>query len=231
MENLSKDQLIEEVLKLSNLSSRLEELTNRFDEFMSKYDVISSDLAIVKNCNSLLASKIIQLEKNLLNSSQYHRREILELSPIPSDIPNDVLEDRICDALSLTGEEVSPADLQACHRMKKKNFVIVKFKCRKLRNKVLSSRKKLADKSEALQNLKLDEKLFVTESMCAENHQLSYYCRKLKRAKKLHSNWFFNNAVNVRVTENGDIKKIYHISDLELLLGLENLEEFIGNLS
>ena len=208
----------------------MQELKSRFDEFIEKFTIISSDLAVAKNCNTILTNKIHQLERNLLHTSQYHRREILGVSPVPSDISNDVLENRICQALSLTGQKVSPNDLQACHRMKRKNYVIVKFKCRKLRNRVLTCRKSLADKSESLKELKLEDKFFISESMCAENHQLSYYCRKLKKAKKLHSTWFFNNSVNVRVIENGEITKIFHIIDLEDLLKLENLEEFICNL-
>ena len=79
-------------------------------------------------CNELLLECITQLEYNNLNNVQYNRREALEINPVPSDIAHDVLEQSVCQALSLTGISVEPADLQACHRMRKKDRVITKFK-------------------------------------------------------------------------------------------------------
>ena len=35
--------------------------------------------------------------------------------------------------------------------------------------------------------------------MCHENHQLAYKCRQLKNAGKIHSTWFWNNVVNVKL--------------------------------
>ena len=82
-----------------------------------------------KSYNSHLLTRIIQL-KNAVTNSQYSRREAIELNPVPAEIHEDVLEDSICKALSLTGVNVVPEDLQACHRMKRSDRVIVKFKCR-----------------------------------------------------------------------------------------------------
>ena len=57
--------------------------------------------------------------------------ESVEVNPVPASISNEEVEDNICKALSLTVHEVIPDDLQACHRLKKKGIVIVKFKSRK----------------------------------------------------------------------------------------------------
>ena len=61
----------------------------------------------------------------------------MEVNPVPPSISDKELEVNICQALSLTGYEVKPDDLQTCDRLKKKESVIVKFKCRKLKQKVL----------------------------------------------------------------------------------------------
>ena len=42
---------------------------------------------------------------------------------------------------------------------------------------------------------------------------------------------FFNNTLNVKLTENGPITKIFHISDLENLLQIDSFEELLNNLS
>ena len=58
------------------------------------------------------------------------------IKPSAQDIHNNVLEDTIRKALSLTGQEVVPEDLHACHRMSNRDRVIAKFKDRKLKHNV-----------------------------------------------------------------------------------------------
>ena len=137
---------------------------------MKRFEVDSSDLAITRNCNRLLTERVVQLERNAVTNAQYHRRESVEVNPIPPSISDEELELNICKALSLTGHEAKPNDLQACHRLKKKESVIVKCKCRKLKQNVLVNRKNFRNKSEDLRQLKSSGKLFILESMCHENH-------------------------------------------------------------
>ena len=53
---------------------------------------------------------IIQLECKAVASSQYSRRETIELNPVPVIITEDALEGNVCKALSLTGVSVVPND-------------------------------------------------------------------------------------------------------------------------
>ena len=64
-----------------------------------------------------------------------------------------------------------------------------------------------------------------------KNQQLSYKCCQLKNSKKIHSTWLCNNAVNIKVTPKGEIHQIFHTTDIEKLLGIKNLEDFISNTS
>ena len=115
--------------------------------------------------------------------------------------------------------------------MKRKERVIVKFKCRKQKNSVMYKRKNLGNKSQELSNLKFSGRLFVSESMSHENQQLAYKCRQLKSARMIHSTWFFNNVVNLKLTEYRRIYKIFHVKDIENLFEINNLEEYINNIS
>ena len=99
-----------------------------------------------------------------------------EQNPVPADITEDVLEENICKALSLTGVNVVPSDLHACDQMKKTDRVIIKFKCCKQKNSVMYQHKNLGNKSQELRNLKISGRLFVSESMPDENQQLAYKC-------------------------------------------------------
>ena len=120
-------------------------------------------------------------------------------------------EKNICKALSLTGVNFVPIDLYACHGTKRIDRVIVKFKCCKQKNSVMYKRKSLGNKSQEHSNLKFSGRLFVSDSMSPENQQLAYKCRQLKIAHKIHSTWFLNNVVNLKLTEHGGIYKIFHV--------------------
>ena len=120
--------------------------------------MVNSNLSISRHCNEFLLGRITQLERNNPNNAQYNRRETLEINPVPSDTADDVLEQPVCQALLLTGMSVEPDDLQTCHRMRKKDQVITKFKCRKQKHRVLLNRKTLQNKSLDLSQLKFSGK-------------------------------------------------------------------------
>ena len=182
-ENMSKEELIQELTDINSrffndINAKLTGLSEKFNGFTSKYDKVYSELQQCKSFNSHLLTRIIQLERNAVTNSQYSRREATELNLVLTEIHEDILEESICKALSLTGV-----------------------------------------------------KLFLSESMSNENQQLAYKYRQLKSARKIHSTWFFNNAVNIKLTEHGGINKIFHVTDIENLLEIENLEEYINNAS
>ena len=137
VDNLLREELIKELLKFSDINDKLNGLNSRFEDFIKKYNELNSELLISKNCNSQLLKQITSLECNALNNAQYVRKETIEINPIPQSLPNTALENKVCKALSLNGTTVTPDDLQASHRMKNKDKVIVKFKDRKQRSKVI----------------------------------------------------------------------------------------------
>ena len=118
-ENMSKEELIQELTNINSsfvndINAKLTDLSDRFNEFTSKYDIVYSELQQCKSYNSHLLTRIIQLEHNAVTNSQYSRQETIELNPVPAEI-HDVLEDGICKALSLTGVNLVPEDLEVCH--------------------------------------------------------------------------------------------------------------------
>ena len=61
-ENLSKDELIDEVLRLENfkndINMKFSELNDRFNDFESKYEMVNSNLSITRHCNDLLLERL-----------------------------------------------------------------------------------------------------------------------------------------------------------------------------
>ena len=121
LEKLSKEELIDELLTVNSIHEDLAKLTLRFDEFLEKYAQVESELEVSKNYTKFLSKQIETLQRNALDSSQYLRREMIEINLIPEDIQDTQLEELICQALSLTGTPVTAGDLKACHRMRQRD--------------------------------------------------------------------------------------------------------------
>ena len=151
----------------------IQDLTDINSSFVNDINTKLSNLELqqCKKFNYHLLTRIIQLERNVVTNSQYSRRETIELNLVPADITEDVLEGNICKSLSLTCVNVVPNDLHACHRMKRTDRVIVKFRCRKQKNSVMYKHKNLGHQSQELNNLKFSGKLFISESMSHEHEQ------------------------------------------------------------
>ena len=103
--NLSKEDLIEELIPVDDITSKISDLTNRFDDFLRRFVAVSSDLAVTKNCNRLLPERVVQLERNAVTNAQYHRRESVEVNPVPPSSSDEELELNIFKALYLTGHK------------------------------------------------------------------------------------------------------------------------------
>ena len=104
-------KLIEELITVDGISSKLSGLSNRFDYFLSRFENVSSDLAITRNCNRLLTERIVQFEENAVTNAQDHLRESVEVNPATESISDKDLKLNICKALSLTRHEVMPDHL------------------------------------------------------------------------------------------------------------------------
>ena len=54
MENISREELTEKLLKFSDIIDQLKELTDSFDNFAAKHVELKSELPTTRNSNSLL---------------------------------------------------------------------------------------------------------------------------------------------------------------------------------
>ena len=67
--------------------------------------------------------------------------------------------------------------------------------------------------------------------MCHEKHQLAYKCRQRKNVGKIHSTWFWNNAVDVKLSERSNPVKNFYVIDIKKVFGIDNLDDFVSNTS
>ena len=98
----------------------------------------------MKQANLLLSKRLVDTERQCWVNAQYSRRECLEVVGITDIISNSVSEDKVLTIFKRVGREVSPRDIEACHRLKKDNDrVIVKFSRRKYYEQIMSVKKDL----------------------------------------------------------------------------------------
>ena len=108
---------------------------------------------------------------------------------------------------------------------------MVKLSGRKKKKWRFFKKKSLNGKSDKLKNLGLKPaKLFISDSMCHENHQLFYRCRQLKRQVHIRpgSSATASIIVFAKVGENSDATKIKHICDIEKALSMVDIDSYLG---
>ena len=59
LEHLSKGELIDELMSIEDIPSKIVNLKTRFDNFTRRFEILSSELVVSENCNQLLSERII----------------------------------------------------------------------------------------------------------------------------------------------------------------------------
>ena len=232
VDKLGKKEVIDYLFKRDTLSAALTSLAGAFDKLSKRLETSEAKVAVLTSSNQQLNEKCSSLEKRLIaversatNSAQYLRRRQIEIKNIPQQSNGPALKQTISSLLSLTGETVTPADLDKCHTLGK--GVIMEFKTREKRDAVLRGRKNFKSKNNELKSMKM-EKPMVLESLCKQYSELDYICRKLHKSKSIEQTWFFNGRLHVEV-EQGDKRQISHLADLHDIFGVDVISRILDS--
>ena len=171
---LTRQQLVD--LDRSSLLDYAEKSSTFLDQLLrsleDKIVKLEESNTLLVNTNKLLKERadktdlrIEAVEKELTRTSQYTLNRQLELHRVPESVgEQEVLQNAVCQALSLTGVQVTPDQLDKCHRLKKKTSVVIEFKQRVQRDPVLFARKNLKTKKDQLKELNMGG-MIVNESL------------------------------------------------------------------
>ena len=72
----------------------------------------------------------------------------------------------------------------------------------------------MKNKYKELSIIKFAINLCIFETTCSDRHSLFFKCKRLKKAKKIFNVWFFNNAINVQLTQGREIHKMSYTKGL-----------------
>ena len=126
-------------------SASFERLSEKLDTAMlalknceERVASLESQLLVNQQVNKHLKEDMLQQRKCLNRLEQYGRRENLVVSGIPSDTEN--AEGKLIQLFNNVGVNISPADISACHPVKKKGDYILRFTNRKFSQQLLKKR-------------------------------------------------------------------------------------------
>ena len=217
--SLSEDQLVDmmganaTVLQKSNKNDLLQFITflrGRVEELES-YKIIRERVKI--------------LEKSIVSHMQYNRRESIEIHGVPETISDDNLEKRCLDILEDIGcGKVKSSGVHACHRLKNRSKVVMRFTNRKRADSALHNKMKLKDIDRAKYGLDNNTSLFINESLCPPMQFLAYKVRQAKRGNKIVSYNLWKGKLSLKLVKDGPDTKIQHIQDL-IDIGLATEED------
>ena len=180
---------------------------------------INSELAIVKMVNSTPEKRMTDLEKKQAKSEQYNRRNNVEFSNIPNDIPDNQLESKIIQICRESGVEVDHNDIEGCHRLPVSRYipddnkrVIAKFVNRKHSESLLYKKKFISSKD--FSNINIPSKIFLSVSLCPYYRFIWGKCKDLQRRGKIHQVFCLGGTVSVKLSDIRNSVKIYHVADI-----------------
>lgn len=232
LNDLSKDAVVKYTLNLTKVFSKLNDVIKQQKQQISEMQIIKNVNSLLSKNTKRLEERVSNLERNQINNSQYIRNRQIEIRPLPKEITSlkaDDLLTKMTEFLSMTGADVTNADIDKCHPLggKKKTSVIMEFRSRTLRDDLLLKRKNLKMKKEKLVKMKFD-KVSISESLCREYATLDYVCRKLKLKKIINDTWFFNGKLFIKNISEAFKTQITHISDL-YIFGEEIVNDILDN--
>ena len=146
---LNKPDLVILVKKLQADNASLKEdileklatITSTVQELKASNEVLHSHVSIQNTVNDKLMKRVVTLERELHLTEQYSRRNCIEIVGIPESVSDNDLEMKTCEILEAIGVNIEADNIEACHRLKKKNRTIVKVVNRKVITDILFKRK------------------------------------------------------------------------------------------
>ena len=166
---------------------------------------------VVSNTNTLLVTRVTELEKQQAKMEQYSRRNDVEISGISNEVSDENLEKKVIDICKESGIDLNPYDIEACHRLpsgrvntSNSKRVIVKFVNRKHSEAMLRLKKSINSRSN----------VYKTNSLCPYYCFLWGKCKDLQRKGSINQVFCLGAVVTTKVRENGPPIKIFHESNL-----------------
>ena len=164
---------------VTQLHSMVNELKSEVQQLLINNRIMKNDLVELNGVNLSFKHSIYEIEKNLIRSNQYSRRENFEFMNFPESLPQWKLES------TLVNLSIYSYDIVAVHRVGKRSRnprnVIIRFINRKDAIRVMNQ-SYFFEKEAAKLGFK---NVSTVESLCPENRRIFNKCYRLKKENKI----------------------------------------------
>ena len=243
LDKLNKAELVAYALNLSDIHDKLVTLEKSFTDSVAAMekefreqlelykirtnaiiDDLSSQLEVSKNTSTVLRDdlqkRLSKVERQSFRSAEYLNYETLEISKIPSVIPDADVPDttlKIVNALYTESEGYFGIDdVHAIHRRQghfSKEKVLIKFLRRGDAFQTLKKAKKLKNIDLREIDARLTEKVYINEHLSPYYAKLRYVCKLLKEKKLINDFWVSGHKIKIKAADD-EVKNISHRDDL-----------------
>ena len=147
LNGLDKDKLIAIVLSnqtfAASIMSQLNEVTSCLASLTAEVTILKTNMNTVPPPSQDLQERVEATERENYALQQYSRRDSIEIVDFLLEVKDDKIEEKTVSLLQAIDVDVIADDIQACHRLFKKDCVIVKFVSIKKALECLYSKSKL----------------------------------------------------------------------------------------
>ena len=102
--------------QIQHVSFEITDLLENVKSLASTSERLKSELMVVKNINSILENRIVNLENKLSKNEQYGRWNNVELPGVSNYIPDQDLEESIIKTCKDLDINTLHMDIEVCHR-------------------------------------------------------------------------------------------------------------------
>ena len=188
------------------LTLKLSDAVNKIEKFDEKMASLQAEVSICKTVNLSLKRRLNQLE-------QYGRRDNIEISGVPENCQD--LQGKTLILLNKINVGVSSSDIVACHPLKRKGTIIVRFLNRKTAEKAIKQRKLLKDLDARDVWGGTNANTYLNFNLSPEYMKLRWYSKKLKAANQIFNFGTDDRGVWIRSREGGKKERVDIKEDLE----------------
>ena len=193
------------------MESANNEILDQVRQLNQKFCQLESENSIVKQTDSLLSKRLVDIERQCWANFQYSRRGCLEVVGIPDSVQNNELEDKVLTVFKKIVSELSPRGIEACHRLKKDNDrVIAKFSQRKNCEQIIFVKKDLKHLKMQEAGLPGNRSIFINTSLCPYYRMLCSKCKRLHDLGKISNFYISSSTVKVKISEKRNPISITH---------------------
>ena len=211
------------------LQSLVNELKSDLQQLLINNRIMKNDLMELNCVNLSLKHSIHEIEKNLIRSNQYSRRENLEFMNFPESLPQRKLESTLVKIFEAMNLAIYSYDIVAVHRVGKRSRnsrnIIIRFINRKDAIRVMNQRNYFENEAA---NLGFNN-VSIVESLCPENRRIFNKCYRLKKENKIKQVSTYNGSIFIETYEDDDDPiLIEHFDDINYFLHESSFAEIMS---